>query len=41
MNNLTSFLAITAIIFVAVIALLVLLSHLESDMTDREVDGGS
>ena len=41
MNNLTSFLAITAIIFVAVIALLVLLSHLESNLTNSEVDGGS
>jgi len=41
MNSLTSFLAITAAIFVAVTALLVLLSHLESNLADTEVGGGS
>jgi hypothetical protein len=41
MNSLASFLALAAAIFVAVTALLVLLSHLESDLADTEVDPGS
>ena len=37
MNNLTSFLALTAAIFVAVTGLLILLSHLESNLYNTEV----
>ena len=40
MNNLTSFLALTAAIFIAITALLVLLSHLESNLAHKEVDAG-
>jgi hypothetical protein len=41
MNNLYSFFALTAAIFVAVTALLIVLSHLESHLFDAEVNGGS
>ena len=41
MNNLYSFLALATAIFVAVTALLVLLSHLESNLYDTEADAGS
>ena len=41
MNNLHSFLTLTAAIFVAVIALLILLSHLESNLYDTKADAGS
>ncbi len=36
MNDLSSFLALAAAIFVAVSALLVLLSHLEADLGDTQ-----
>jgi hypothetical protein len=41
MNNLYSFFALTAAIFVAVTALLILLSHLEPHLFDAEMDAGS
>jgi hypothetical protein len=41
MNTLYIFLALTAAIFIAVTALLILLSHLESNLADAEVDAGS
>jgi hypothetical protein len=41
MNNLYIFLALTAAIFIAVTALLILLSRLESNLADAEVDAGS
>jgi hypothetical protein len=41
MNNLYSFFALTTAIFVAVTALLVLLSHLESNLYEPESDAGS
>jgi hypothetical protein len=37
----TSFLAVTAAIFAAITVLLVLMSHLESDQTDRDREDGS
>jgi hypothetical protein len=41
MNNLLSFLTLTAAIFVAVTVLLILLSHLESNLYDTKVDASS
>ena len=41
MNDLTNFLALTAAIFLAITVLLVLLSHLEPQLTNKKVDPGS
>ena len=41
MNNLLSFLTLAAAIFFAVTFLLILLSHLESNLYDTKVDAGS
>jgi hypothetical protein len=40
MNDMSSFLAVTAAIFTAITALLVLMSHLESKQADQDRDGG-
>jgi hypothetical protein len=41
MNDVTSFLAVTAAIFAAITVLLVLMSHLESNQADRDGEDGS
>ena len=40
MNDVTSFLAVTAAIFAAITVLLVLMSHLESGQADRDAEDG-
>ncbi len=40
MNDVTSFLAVTAAIFAAITVLLVLMSHLESGQVDRDAEDG-
>ena len=40
MNDMTSFLAVTAAIFAAITALLVLMSRLESNQADQDRDDG-
>ena len=40
MNDVTSFLAVTAAIFAAITVLLALMSHLESNQADQDTDDG-
>ena len=40
MNDVTSFLAVTAAIFAAITVLLVLMSHLESRQVDQDAEDG-
>ena len=40
MNDLTSFLALTAAIFIAITVLLALISHLESSLSDHDAEDG-
>jgi hypothetical protein len=40
MNDVTSFLAVTAAIFVAITVLLALMSHLESNLADHDAGDG-
>lgn len=40
MNDVTSFLAVTAAIFVAITVLLALMSHLESNLADHDAEDG-
>jgi hypothetical protein len=40
MNDLTSFLVVTAAIFAAITGLLALMSHLESNLADEETEDG-
>jgi preprotein translocase subunit SecG len=38
MNDVTTFLVVTAAIFAAIIVLLVLMSHLESELADQDAE---
>ena len=40
MNDVTSFLVVTAAIFAAITGLLALMSHLESSQTDHDAEDG-
>ena len=40
MNDVTSFLAVTAAIFAAITVLLVLMNHLEARQSDRDAEDG-
>ncbi len=40
MNDVASFLAVTAAIFIAITVLLALMSHLESSLSDQDAEDG-